>query len=74
MLVVNISRSRKARPSVVLNEAGAAASGSAVPFEFKPMPPITPPPEHLRRELTPKLGAGVPKQLGSPPEKKSRMQ
>ena len=106
MVVVNISRSRKARiiakprPSAeVVEKTGAASSagpsridtikseywarqrlasaGPAIVAEdvaFVPMPPMTPPPDHLRRELTPKLGSGVPKQLGSPPEKRGRMQ
>ena len=39
-----------------------------------PRPPIMPPPMHLRRELTPKLGHGIPKHMGSPPEKKVRFQ
>ena len=39
-----------------------------------PLPPIMPPPMHLRRELTPKLGHGIPKHMGSPPEKKVRFQ
>ena len=106
MVVMNISRSRKARniarppPSAeAVEETGGEASagpsridtirseywnrqrlasaGPAIVAEevvFVPMPPITPPPDHLRRELTPKLGSGVSKQLGSPPEKKVRMQ
>ena len=113
MVVVNISRSRKARimakprPSAeVVEKTDATASagpsridtikseywgrqaikseynrlasaGPAIVAEvvaFVPMPPITPPPDHLRRELTPKLGSGAPKHLGSPPEKKGRMQ
>ena len=39
-----------------------------------PLPPKMPPPMHLRRELTPKLGHGIPKHMGSPPEKKVRFQ
>ena len=39
-----------------------------------PLPPMMPPPMHLRRELTPKLGHGIPKHMGSPPEKKVRFQ
>ena len=39
-----------------------------------PVPPIMPPPTHLRRELTPKHGHGIPKHMGSPPEKKVRFQ
>ena len=106
MVVMNISRSRKARniarptPSAeAVEETGGEASAGPsridtikkeywarqrLPFAapaivaedvaFVPMPPMTPPPDHLRRELTPKLGSGVPKQLGSPPEKKGRMQ
>ena len=85
MVVMNISRSRKARnmarprPSAdaVEKTGGEASAGPAIVAEevvFVPMPPITPPPDHLRRELTPKLGSGVSKQLGSPPEKKGRMQ
>ena len=106
MVVMNISRSRKARnmappsPSAdaVEQTGGEASAGPSridtiqkeywarqrLPFAapaivaedvtFVPMPPMTPPPDHLRRELTPKLGSGIPKQLGSPPEKKGRMQ
>ena len=106
MVVMNISRSRKARnmprprpsadavektggeasagPSRIdtiksecWNRQRLASAGPAIVAEeiaFVPMPLITSPPHHLRRELTPKLGSGVPKQLGSPPEKKGRMQ
>ena len=40
---------------------------------FRPMPPVEPPPEHLRRwELTPKMGSGLAKQMNSPPAKRGR--
>ena len=40
---------------------------------FRPMQPMVPPPEHLRRwDLTPKMGSGLAKQMSSPPAKRGR--
>ena len=98
MVVMNISRSRKARniarptpsaeaveetggeasagPSRIdtikkeywarqrLPSAGPAIVAEVVTFDFKPIPPITPPPDHLRRELTPKLEATKDEAVG----------
>ncbi len=39
------------------------AAGKELQVDFKPMPPIMPPPQHL-----------LPKHLGSPPQKKGRFE